>query len=82
MAETQKSAEMAQLSNPVVLSHLCYGVGDGLLIAGCGLAVEEGAAQLPKPGAACCCADVPTLLKMAMPIAAWSNVIGPSDSAR
>src|SRR4029453_5198799 len=81
VAETQKSAEMAQLSSPAVLSQLCYGVGDGLLIAGCGgVAVEDGA-QLPKPVPACCRAAVPTPLRMARPIAAWSNVIGPSDSA-
>jgi hypothetical protein len=69
---------MAQLSSPAVLS--TYGVGDGLLVAGCGVAVEDGA-QLPKHVAACCRAAVPTLLRMARPIAAWSNVIGPSDSA-
>jgi hypothetical protein len=70
---------MAQLSNPAIFSS--YGVGDGLLIAaGCGVAVEEGA-QRPKPVAACCRAAVPTLLRMARPIAAWSNVIGPRDSA-
>ena len=57
-----------------------YGVGDGLLIAGCGVAVEEGA-QLPKPVAACWRAAVPALLRMASPIAAWSNVIGPRESA-
>ncbi len=47
-----------------------YGVGDGLLAAGCGVAVEEGA-QLPKPVADCCrAAVVPTLLRMASPITA------------
>ena len=49
---------------------IAYGVGDGLLTAGCGVAVEEGA-QLPKPVADCCrAAVVPTLLRMASPIAA------------
>ena len=68
---------MAQLSG----ASPTYGVGDGLLAAGCGVAVEEGA-QLPKPVADCCrAAVVPTLLRMASPIAAWSNVIGPRDSA-
>jgi hypothetical protein len=57
-----------------------YGVGDGLLVAGCGVEVDEGA-QLPKSVAPCCRAAVPTLLRMASPIAAWSSVIGPSDSA-
>jgi hypothetical protein len=47
-----------------------YGVGDGLLAAGCGVVVEEGA-QLPKPVADCCrAAVVPTLLRIASPIAA------------
>jgi hypothetical protein len=45
-----------------------YGVGDGLLIAGWGVA--EAGAQLPKPVAACCRAAVPTLLRIARPIAA------------
>jgi len=67
-------------SSPAEQFFPTYGVADGLLIAGCGVAVEEGA-QLPKPVTACCRAAVPTLLKMARPIAAWSNVIGPSDSA-
>jgi hypothetical protein len=48
--ETQKSAEMAQLFPPAVLS--TYGVGDGLLVAGHGVAVEEGT-KLPKPAAPC-----------------------------
>ena len=56
---------MTQLSSPAPI----YGVADGLLTAGCGVAVEEGA-QLPKPVAACCRAAVPTLLRMASPIAA------------
>jgi hypothetical protein len=64
--ETQKSAEMAQ---PSERSFLIYGVGDGLLVAGRGVAVGGGA-QLPKPVAACCRAAVPTLLRMARPIAA------------
>ena len=68
---------MAQLSSPAIFP--TYGVGDGLLIAGCGVAVEEG--PQPKPVAACCRAAVPTPLRMARPIAAWSNVIGPRDSA-
>jgi hypothetical protein len=55
-------------------------VGDGLLVAGCGVEVDEGA-QLPKPVALCCRAAVPTLLRMASPMAVWSSVIGPSDSA-
>jgi len=58
---------------------LLYGVGEGLLAAGWGVALEEGT-RLLRPVAACCRA-VPTLLRMASPIAAWSNVIGPMDSA-
>jgi hypothetical protein len=56
-----------------------YGVGEGLLTAGWGVALDEGT-RLRRPVAACCRA-VPTLLRMASPIAAWSNVIGPRDSA-
>ena len=56
-----------------------YGVGDGLLTAGWGVALDDGT-RLPRPVPACCRA-VPTLLRMASPSAAWSNVIGPRDSA-
>ena len=56
-----------------------YGVGEGLFTAGGGVALDEGT-RLPRPVAARCRA-VPTLLRIATPIAAWSNVIGPRDSA-
>ena len=46
-----------------------YGVGDGLVIAGCGVGVDEGI-QPPKPVATCCRAAVLTPLRIARPIAA------------
>ena len=57
-----------------------YGVGEGLVVVGCGVALDEGA-KLPKPVTPCCRAAVPRPLRTASPMAAWSNVIGPSDSA-
>ena len=56
-----------------------YGVGDGLAV-GCGVAVEEP----PQPVTAApafCRAPAPKLLRIASPIADWSSVIGPIDSA-
>ena len=45
-----------------------YGVGEGLPMVGCGVAVEEGI-QVPSPVRACCRAAVPRLLRTAKPIA-------------
>src|SRR4029077_7576676 len=55
------------------------GVGDGLGVA-CGVVVG-GLPQPVTPAAAFCRAAVPRLLRIATPIADWSSVIGPTDSA-